>query len=181
MNSSTSLRPMTVIQSSRFGTLQVMPEEVLELPRGLIGLGGLRYTLLDRNPGSGFQWLHSLEDPDLALPVVDPRRFFHNFTLQLTSEDRERIGAVDLDAADLYVTVRTAPDPADIVVNLRAPILVWERRGHQVLNTAPGADLQAHLFAPPDPASAPAAALKPPPGQESASGSEPARESASAP
>jgi flagellar assembly factor FliW len=142
---------MTVIESSRFGTLQIAPADVLELPLGLIGLDGRHYTLLDRNPGSGFRWLHSLDHPDLALPVVDPRRFFHNFALQLSDEDRERIGAADLAEADLHVTVRTAPDPADIVVNLRAPIVVWERCGYQVLNTAPGAGLQVPLFAPADP------------------------------
>ena len=119
---------------------------MIEFPLGLIGLGGLRYTLLDRNPGSGFRWLHSLEDPGLALPVVDPRDFFAAFALVLSAEDRERIGAPDLSAAQVYVTVRTAPDPADTLVNLRAPIVVWEGRGHQVLNTAPGAELRVPLF-----------------------------------
>ena len=150
MNSSTSPMSDTVIESSRFGTLQIAPEVLLEFPRGLIGLGGLHYALLDRNPGTGFLWLHSIEDPGLALPVVDPRRFFHNFALQIAAEDRERIGAPDIDAAAMYVTVRAAPNPADVVVNLRAPIIVWERCGHQVLNTAPGAGLQARLFAAPD-------------------------------
>ncbi len=138
----------TTFESSRFGTLRVPPETVIEFPLGLIGLGGLRYTLLDRNPGSGFLWLHSLEDPGLALPVIDPRRFFAPFALQLGAEDRERVGAEDPGAAQLYVTVRTAPDPADIVVNLRAPLVVWMGRGHQVLNTAPGAELRVPLFAP---------------------------------
>lgn len=137
----------TAIHSSRFGELQIEPDAVIEFPRGLIGLEGHRYTLIDRNPGSGFRWLHSLEDPSLALPVVDPREFFKPFNLALTDEDRGRVGAEELDSAEIYVTVRAAPDPADVVVNLRAPIVVWNRRGHQVLNTAPGAELQAHLFA----------------------------------
>jgi flagellar assembly factor FliW len=145
------------VESSRFGTLEIPAEQAIELPLGLIGLGGLRYALLDRNPGSGFRWLHSLEDPALALPVVDPRGFFRRFALELSAEDRERIGAPDLAAAQVYVTVRTAPDPADTLVNLRAPLVVWERRGHQVLNTAPGAELRVPLFGAPDPAGARAA------------------------
>jgi flagellar assembly factor FliW len=145
----------TTFESSRFGTVQVPLADVIEFPLGLIGLGGLRYALLERNPGSGFLWLHSLEDPGLALPVVDPRRFFAPFTLELTPEDRQRIGADDPAEAQLYVTVRTAPDPADIVVNLRAPLVVWESRGHQVLNTAPGAELRVALFAPADSAPGP--------------------------
>ncbi len=138
---------MTPIESSRFGPLEVAPEDVIEFPRGLIGLGGRRYTLLDRNPGSGFLWLHSLEDPALALPVVDPRSFFESFALSLGEEDRARIGADDPLAAQVYVTVRAASDPAEIVVNLRAPLVIWQGRGHQVINSAPGAELQAPLFA----------------------------------
>lgn len=137
--------PLT-IDSSRFGALEIPDAEAIEFPLGLIGLGGLRYTLIDRNPGSGFRWLHSLEDPGLALPVVDPREFFAGFALVLSAEDRERIGASDLSAAQVYVTVRTAPNPADALVNLRAPLVVWEGRGHQVLNTAPGAELRVPLF-----------------------------------
>jgi flagellar assembly factor FliW len=133
--------------SSRFGTIETSAEEVIEFPRGLIGLGGLQYTLIDRNPGSGFRWLHSLEDPYLALPVVDPRRFFHPFVLDLSAEDRERIGAPDPADTQVYVTVRTAPNPADTLVNLRAPLVVWDHRGHQVINTAPGAELRVPLFA----------------------------------
>jgi flagellar assembly factor FliW len=135
------------IDSSRFGTLEIDPEEVIEFPHGLIGLEGSRYTLLDRNPGSGFLWLHSLEDPELALPVVDPRRFFPRFALEVAEEERERVGGNDAQQAQIYVTVRAAPNPADVVVNLRAPLVVTEGRGHQVLNTAPGAELQAPLFA----------------------------------
>jgi flagellar assembly factor FliW len=148
LNSSTDPITTTVLESLRFGTLTIEPDEVLEFPRGLIGLGGRHYTLLDRNPGTGFLWLHSLEDPAIALPVVDPRSFFDNFALQLSEDEHERVGAEDLGQAQLYVTVRTAPNPGDVVVNLRAPIVVWERRAHQVLNTAPGADLQVRLFAP---------------------------------
>ena len=138
---------LTLIESSRFGPLQVEPQDVIEFPLGMIGLPGHRYTLLDRNPDSGFLWLHSLDEPALALPVVDPRRFFKNLALAFGDEDLERVGVSDLDAAAVYVTVRAAKDPADIVVNLRAPIVVWEQVGHQVLNIGPGASLQAPLFA----------------------------------
>ncbi len=137
--------PLT-IDSSRFGALEIPDAEAIEFPLGLIGLGGLRYALIDRNPGSGFRWLHSLEDPGLALPVVDPHDFFAGFALVLSAEDRERIGAPDLSAAQAYVTVRTAPNPADTLVNLRAPLVLWEGRGHQVLITAPGAELRVPLF-----------------------------------
>ncbi len=75
------------IDSVRFGEMEVSEEALIDFPFGLIGLGGRRYALIDRNPGSGFQWLHCVEDPALALPVVDPAAFFGDFTLEIAPED----------------------------------------------------------------------------------------------
>jgi flagellar assembly factor FliW len=133
-------------ESVRFGKVEISQEDVIEFPLGLIGLGGSRYVLLDRNPGSGFLWLHSLDDPALALPVVKPHRFFASFSLELAAEDRERTGIEDLSGAELYVTVRATPHPLDITANLRAPLVVIDGRGYQVLNAAPESPLQAPLF-----------------------------------
>lgn len=95
--------------SVRFGTIEIQPHEAIEFPFGLIGLGGLRYALIDRNPGTGFLWLHSVDDPALALPVVSPHLFFPEFRLDIAAEDRERCGLHDEEPVTLYVTVRAAP------------------------------------------------------------------------
>lgn len=133
-------------QSIRFGEVQVAEQEVIEFPFGLIGLGGLHYTLLDRNPGTGFLWLHSVEEPALALPVVRPELFFSEFSLHMAPEDSERTGIEEGADIMLYVTVRATPDPLDITANLRAPLVIHEGRGYQVINANPQAQLQAPLF-----------------------------------
>jgi flagellar assembly factor FliW len=137
--------PVT-FQSVRFGAVEVQPEDVIEFPFGLIGLGGLRYALIDRNPGTGFLWLHAIDDPALALPVVSPFQFFPDFSLQIAEEDRERTGIEDPSDAKLYVTVRATPNPLDVTANLRAPLVIREGRGYQVINTNEDAPLQAPLF-----------------------------------
>jgi hypothetical protein len=48
---------------------------------------------------------------------------------------------------EVYVTVRAAPDPAQTAVNSLAPLVVGRGSGHQVLNTAPGAEPHTPLFA----------------------------------
>jgi flagellar assembly factor FliW len=134
-------------QSVRFGTVEVQPQDVIEFPYGLIGLGGLRYTLIDRNPGTGFLWLHAVDDPALALPVVSPYQFFPDFRLQIAAENLETISIRDISQATLYVTVRATPDPLDITANLRAPLVICDGCGYQVINTDEDASLQAPLFA----------------------------------
>jgi flagellar assembly factor FliW len=133
-------------QSVRFGAVEVADEAVIAFPLGLIGLGGSSYALLDRNPGTGFLWLHSTEDPALALPVVSPYQFFSDFTLQIADEDRQRTGITDASEARIYVTVRATPDPLDVTANLKAPLVILDGRGFQVINTAENAPLRAPLF-----------------------------------
>jgi len=135
------------IDSSRFGQVEIDPQTVIEFPDGLIGLGGTRYALLVPDADSPFLWLHSLDDPSFALPVTNPHRFFADFAVELTDEDAERCKLDDATPVDIYVTVCAAPALEKFTANCKAPILLREGRGFQVINQAPGCELRAPLFA----------------------------------
>lgn len=138
--------PVT-IDSARFGRVEIDPATVIEFPEGLIGLGGSRYALLAQDAETPFLWLHSLEDPALALPVTNPHQFFDSFAVELTDEDAERLGLGSAGAEpDVYVTVRAAPALEEVTVNLKAPILIRGGYAYQVINQAPGCALRAPLF-----------------------------------
>jgi len=135
------------IDSTRFGRVEIDPDTVIEFPEGLIGLGGSRYALLTNAPGSPLMWLHCIDDPSVSLPVAEPHRFFSEYAVQLTDEDAERLGFDDRTPVDVYVTVVAASELADFTANQRAPILIRDGRGHQIINQAPGCELRAPLFA----------------------------------
>ncbi len=135
------------LNSTRFGRLEVPAEAVIEFPNGLIGLHGTRWALLARAEDSAFVWLHSLDDPELAVPVTNPWRFFGDFEVELSDEEADRIGVSDADQTSVYVTVRAAEALEDFHANLRAPILIAGGRGHQVINQAEDAPMRAPLFA----------------------------------
>jgi flagellar assembly factor FliW len=132
------------IDSSRFGTIEIPAEDVIEFPAGLIGLGGRRYAIVATDD-SAFSWLHSIDDPTLALPVTNPWHFFSDYAVDLSDEAAEPITA---DAADVavFVTVRAGAELSDFYANLRAPILIAEGQGHQVINESPDAPVRAPLF-----------------------------------
>jgi len=131
-------------ESSRFGTVEIAADAVIEFPAGLIGLGGSRYALVSADTDGAFHWLHSLEDASLALPVTNPWLFFDEYAVELSDDDTERVGSQN---PDVWVTVRAGSSPSDFSANLRAPILVAEGRGHQVINEASDAPVRAPLFA----------------------------------
>lgn len=143
-----------VIDSTRFGRIEVAPGSAIEFPNGIIGLESRRFTLVARAQDDAFLWLHSLEDPELALPVTDPRRFFAGFALELAEGESERLELPALEQLDVYVTVRASGQLTEFTANLRAPIVIAAGRGHQVINQASGAELRAPLFAELDAAAA---------------------------
>ena len=127
----------TTIDSTRFGRIEVAPDSAIAFPNGLAGLDSRSFTLIARAQDDAFVWLHSLEDPALALPLADPRRFFSAFAL----EPAPPAGAA------VYVTVRASERIEQFTANLRAPIVIADGIGQQVINEAPGAELRAPLFA----------------------------------
>lgn len=135
------------IDSSRFGRVEIDPGTVIEFADGLIGLPGSRWALLARDHETAFVWLQSLVDPGLALPVTNPHQFFAGYEVKLTDDDAERLGADAHTAMDVYVTVRAGEALANFTANQKAPILVREGRGWQVINQAEGCALRAPLFA----------------------------------
>jgi flagellar assembly factor FliW len=130
-------------ESSRFGTLEIAAEAVIEFPAGLIGLGGSRFALVSADAEGAFHWLHSVEDPSLALPVTNPWLFFSDYAVELSDEDTRRVGS---ETPDVWVTVRAGAEPGDFCANLRAPLVVADGRGHQVINEAADAAVRAPLF-----------------------------------
>jgi flagellar assembly factor FliW len=137
--------PLT-IDSTRFGQIEIEPDSIVEFPHGLIGFESRRFALIARDGDAEFLWLHSVEDPALAIPVTDPRRFFSGFELELAEGERERLGLPQPTATDIYVTVRASDQLEGFTANLRAPIVISAGRGHQVINQAAGAQLRAPLF-----------------------------------
>jgi flagellar assembly factor FliW len=131
--------------SSRFGDVEVDPEAVIEFPRGLIGLGGDKYALLGKPEDEAIVWLHSVNDPDLAVPVADPWSFFADYAVDLPDDEAERMGITDPAQARVLVVVRVGETPQECYANLKAPILVVNGTGHQVLNEA-DAPLRAPLL-----------------------------------
>jgi flagellar assembly factor FliW len=150
------------VESTRFGTLEIEAEAVLSFPRGLIGLGGSRYALLSTGEDSPFSWLHSVEDPDLALPVTRPTQFFPGYEVVLSDDEAAALGLNDEAPADVWVTVRATERVEDFTVNLRAPIIVTPRAGgaeaYQVINEAPDCDVRVPLFAAGEPGASASAA-----------------------
>ena len=133
------------LKSTRFGDVELTDDAVVDFPNGMIGLRGTRYALIPHDDSHTFLWLHSMDDPDLALPVTRPWTFFPAYEVELSDSEAQRIGVTDPAAAEVFVTVRAVGEAKDFSANLRAPIIMSGGRGFQVINEADDAPVRAPL------------------------------------
>lgn len=138
-----------VLESSRFGTIEV-PEAIrLEFPQGMIGFPEhTEYVLLKQRPDSVFMWLHSTTDPQLAFPVVLPWAFYWEYEVKLGDEDLEAIAVENASQISIMCVVNVGADVRRGTINLFSPIVINNdtRLAKQVINTADGYSTRDALF-----------------------------------
>jgi flagellar assembly factor FliW len=122
------------VNTSRFGSVEIQPEDVLLFSRGLIGLESHRHwVLLADARNSGVVWLQDLTDPALALPMVSPRRYVPSYRVLI---QRNQLTPLELAVMDeAFVLVPVGRNEAGLTLNLRAPLILNLNRriGRQVI------------------------------------------------
>lgn len=128
------------LKTSRFGELSIRPDQAITFPEGLIGFNDrTRFAILEHKPGSPFQWLQSLEDPELAFIIIDPGAFRPDYAPRLQKADLESLELREQARdARFYAMVVVPEDPRRMYANLLGPLAVnpRQRLGKQVILSA---------------------------------------------
>ena len=110
-----------------FGEIEVEDSKIIEFPNGIIGFPDMkRFTLMfDEDKGLGtIKWLQSIEEPDFAMPVIDPLIVCPDYNPQVDKTSLTDIG--DLQDNDLLILVTvTVPRILEkMTVNLKGPFII---------------------------------------------------------
>ena len=125
------------IQTSRFGILDVSDETLLIFPSGLVGFPTFRrFVVLDVAEDSDYQWLQSVDDPGLAVVIVNVHLLQPEFRVDVPDEGLAELDMLQSDPV-LIMAVVTIPSgrPDQSTANLRAPLVVnlRTRKGKQMI------------------------------------------------
>jgi len=113
--------------STRFGAVEVQPDDVLHFPEGLPGLEECRdWVLLAEAQNDAVAWLQSVDRADVALAVVSPRRFVPDFQMRVARRELDPLALDEVRAAQVLVVVSRTE--GRLTLNLKAPIVVNLRR-----------------------------------------------------
>ncbi len=112
-----------IVQTSRFGAVEVDENRIINFPRGILGFPQFHnFVLIQPEADSTFFWLQSAETADLAFVVTDPLLFITDYQVPLREESRVELGLKDLSEASVLVIVNKVGET--LTANLQGPLVI---------------------------------------------------------
>lgn len=120
---------MVEVNTNAFGKIAIEDEKIIHFEHGILGFPDLkRFTLIfniEKGMESSIKWLQSLDEPNFAMPVMNPNLVMEDYEPMFDEELLKPLGAnLNPDNLLLFVTVTVPKDITKITVNLKAPIIV---------------------------------------------------------
>ena len=132
---------MVEVNTNAFGKIAIEDDKIIRFEHGILGFPDLKdFTLifnLEKGSESSIKWLQSLDEPNFAMPVMDPNLVVNEYIPMFDRELLKPLGE-DLVPENLLmlVTVTVPKDITQTTVNLKAPIIVnvEERKAVQLIS-----------------------------------------------
>ena len=113
-----------LIQTSRFGEIEVEENQIISLPSGLIGFSeDRRFVIREDDAAAPFLWLQSVDNNGLAFVMIEPHVSVSNYELELTQEHLNKLDAKNIEELRVFVLVTMAKEIKDVTINLQGPLL----------------------------------------------------------
>jgi len=112
-----------IVQTTRFGRIEVDETRLLRFPKGILGFPDIRdYALVQTNDEGNFFWLQAVARPDIAFVVCDPLLFVPDYQIPVKSDDLKMIGLDDMTNAQVLIIVNKVERL--LTGNLQGPLVV---------------------------------------------------------
>lgn len=117
-----------VAQTRFFGEVTIDDDKVLEFPNGIIGIGDKhKYAIIydiEKGDDTAVRWLQSMEDPYLALPVLEPFAIMDEYNPIVEDGLLESIGNPQDEDIVVLLPLTVSSDVTKVTVNMKAPIII---------------------------------------------------------
>ncbi len=98
------------ITTYQFGEIEFGDDSVINFSSGIFGFENLKKFLLIQTEDGLFHWLNSIEQPEIAFPLISLRVVDDSFPQENESE--------------AFGVVTFNPDPLKVTVNMKAPVYI---------------------------------------------------------
>ncbi len=138
------------VETTRFGTIDVLETDIVSFPEGMLGFSKLHhYVLIERVDSSLFLWLQAVKKPSVAFPLLEPQIFEKQYQVKMADEDRKLLKLdLTMKFAKVFSIITIPSDPTKMTANLKAPIVLnlKQRLAKQVILHEQDYPIRASIF-----------------------------------
>ena len=116
------------INTRIFGEIEIADEKIITFEKGIIGFPEMRHFALlhneEKGKEAGIRFLQSIEEPESAMPVMDPLIVKPDYDPEVDDELLACVGELNGDNILVLVTATIPSDLTKMSVNLQGPIVI---------------------------------------------------------
>ncbi len=116
------------VKTRLFGEIDIEDNKIITFPSGLVGFPDMKkFTIIydEEKPGkNGIIWFQSLDEPQFAMPVMEPNAVVPDYNPTVNDELLTPLGELTEDNLYVLVSVTVPKDITKMTVNLKGPIVI---------------------------------------------------------
>lgn len=116
------------VETRLFGEIDIEEDKIITFPSGLVGFPDMKkFTIIydEDKPGkNGIIWFQSLDEPQFAMPVMEPNAVVPDYNPTVNDELLTPLGELTEDNLYVLVSVTVPKDITKMSVNLKGPIVI---------------------------------------------------------
>ena len=114
-----------IIKTGRFGQLGIGEDEIISIPQGILGFPEYKkFCLVDPGDDTLILWLQSLENPEIAFPVLEPKIFKSDYSARLSAVELRELKLENINQSAIFTILTIPEDVTQMTANLKAPLII---------------------------------------------------------
>lgn len=139
-----------ILETVKFGNIEIEESRIFNFILPIIGFDNLtKYIIIEPNKDTLFKWLQSVEEPELAFPIISVSALDIDYSIDLSDEVVNNLEITDTESL-LVMNVTSIPqdNPKGTTINLLAPIIfnVDNQKAGQIVLSGSGYDISYPMF-----------------------------------
>ena len=125
-----------IIQSTRFGPLEIAETDIIKFPHGIPGFPTEKtFIAVVNEPDSPFSFLQSATEANLTFLLADPFTFFNDYEFVLDDAVAQELGVSPEKPPQVFIIATVKEKLENMTVNLLAPLVIngQGRIGRQIV------------------------------------------------
>ncbi|BCN32558.1 flagellar assembly protein FliW [Anaeromicropila herbilytica] len=119
-----------LVKTKGFGEIDLNEDKIITFDNGIMGFEDYKkYTILynienESEKGNTISWLQSIEEPALALPVINPLLVKEDYNPTVNDDVLKPLGELTDDNLLVLLSITVPSDLEKMTANLKAPFII---------------------------------------------------------